>query len=87
MRTEVVVIEQQIAALEEKLEVVNEQIKKLHKECRKYRLALNRIAHPDSYEIVPGHEVEIARRCLLIGENGPALPEEAKASKLRDYGE
>ena len=83
MRSEQQILEE----LKQQVEVVRAQITALHEECRKYRIALNRIAHPDSYEIVPGHEVEIARRCLLIGVDVPALPEEAKLSKTRDYGE
>jgi hypothetical protein len=43
------------------------KIERLHAECRKYRLALNRIAHPESYGVKRGYEKEIARRTLVIG--------------------
>lgn len=81
-----------IVKLQEQVEVVdalvnakNEKIDQLHAECRKYRLALNRIAHPNSYQIIPGHEVEIASRALLIGGTASPVPEAAKASETANY--
>jgi len=51
---------------------------KLHAECQKYRVALNRVAHPATWGVNPGHHVEIARRALVIGMSVDPLPESAK---------
>lgn len=53
---------------------------KLHTECQKYRVALNRVAHPETWGVNPGHHVEIARRALVIGMKVDPLPEAAKIS-------
>jgi hypothetical protein len=54
---------------------------KLHAECQKYRVALNRVAHPETWGVNPGHHVEIARRALVIGMKVDPLPESAKISQ------
>ncbi len=54
---------------------------KLKQEWQKYRLALNRIAHPETYGIRPGHEVNIALRALVIGMEVDPLPRGAKITE------
>lgn len=54
------------------------KVDSLHLECRKYRIALNRVALPGLWGCKPGFHVEIAKRALLIGEEVDPLPEEAK---------
>jgi hypothetical protein len=49
-------------------------------DIQKYRLALNRIAHPKQYNINPGFEREIARRALVIGMTVEPLPDIAIAN-------
>lgn len=56
---------------------LEEKEKSLHFECQKYRVALNRIAHPESWSINEGFEKEIARRALVIGMKVEELPEGA----------
>ena len=53
----------------------------LSSEWRKYRYALNAIAHPVSWSVIPGSEVEIASRALLIGADLDPVPEHAKVKK------
>lgn len=53
------------------------EIAKLRADCRKYRLALNRVASPKNWGVHAGHHVEIARRALLIGEKCEPLPDGA----------
>lgn len=53
----------------------------LHAHVRRYRLALNLIAHPKTWRIREGFHVEIATRALLIGgEHDDLIPEEAKTA-------
>jgi hypothetical protein len=54
---------------------------KLHAECQKYRVALNRVAHLETWGVNSGHHVEIARRALVIGMKVDPLPEAAKISQ------
>jgi hypothetical protein len=54
---------------------------KLHAECQKYRIALNRIAAPETWGINPGHHAEIARRALILGLKVDPLPDAAKISQ------
>jgi hypothetical protein len=54
---------------------------KLKQEWQKYRLALNRIAHPETYGIRTGHEVNIALRALVIGMEVDPLPRGAKITE------
>jgi hypothetical protein len=54
------------------------KIDSLHLECRKYRIALNRVATPALWGCKPGFHAEIARRALLIGVEIEPLPEEAR---------
>lgn len=63
--------------LREKIGKLEDEIISLHKECQKYRVALNRIAHPESWSINEGFEAEIARRALVIGMKVEELPEGA----------
>jgi hypothetical protein len=51
-----------------------DEIKELHLELRRYRIALNRIAHPKSWGVNPGFHEEIARRALIIGQPVAELP-------------
>lgn len=51
---------------------------KLNDDCRKYRVALNRIAKPETWGINPGFHTEIAKRALVIGVNVDPLPDGAK---------
>lgn len=39
--------------------------RKLHKECRKYRVALNRIAYPEVWGLKPNSHVKIATKALV----------------------
>lgn len=55
---------------------------KLHAECQKYRVALNRVANPETWGANPGHHVEIARRALVIGIKVDPLPDAAKINQL-----
>ena len=55
-----------------------EDISRLHQECKKYRVALNQIAHPETWGINRGYHEEIARRVLLLGITVELLPEGAK---------
>jgi len=50
------------------------KISELHIECRKYRVALNRIAYPESWGSDPDDYKGIATRALVIGGPPPALP-------------
>jgi hypothetical protein len=50
------------------------EVADLHQECKKYRLALNRIAHPKEYGLDDGHHNEIAKRALVIGVYVNPLP-------------
>lgn len=54
---------------------------KLHAECQKYRVALNRVASPKTWGVNPGYHVEIASRALVIGMKADPLPEAAKISQ------
>ena len=53
------------------------EIAKLRADCRKYRLALNRVASPKNWGVHEGYHVEIARRALLIGGKCDPLPDGA----------
>jgi hypothetical protein len=74
----------QIQSLENALEKEQKSNAHLKEEWRKYRLALNRIAHPQEYGIVPGFEREIARRALVIGMVVESLPPQAHNKEITD---
>ena len=71
--------DQRFVRLEAELAKAQKDNDHLKQEWQKYRLALNRIAHPKAYRINPGHEAEIARRALVIGMDVDPLPTGAKS--------
>jgi hypothetical protein len=70
-----------LVRLEDKLARVMKSNEHLSNEWRKYRYALNSIAHPKSWGVIPGNEIEIASRALLIGADLDPVPEHAKVKK------
>ena len=51
--------------------------RKLHEECRKYRVALNRIAYPEVWGLQSGDHVGIATKALVVGLSGDEIPHAA----------
>ena len=72
-----------LVRLEAELSKAHATISQLQEEWRKYRLALNRIAHPTTYGMNKGHEREIARRALVIGMTVEPLPKGAISETKR----
>lgn len=69
--------EQKIRDLKHEITILTNRNLQLNKDCCKYRIALNRIAHAKSWGIREGYHIEIATRALVIGEVVSALPDGA----------
>jgi hypothetical protein len=65
-----------------KISKLQNEIISMHNECRKYRVALNRIMNPELWRIKPGFGAEIARRALIIGVKVDPLPDAVKLSNV-----
>tara|TARA_R110000822_G_scaffold110654_1_gene240873 strand:+ start:1458 stop:1745 length:288 start_codon:yes stop_codon:yes gene_type:complete len=75
---------EEILSLTLELEAERARVEHLNKEWLKYRKALNRIAHPETYKVNGGYHMEIARTALVIGMDVDELPHGASKDKDKE---